>query len=516
LLCRRLHLASLAVGLVGIVLGLDLLWSLAVGSTGSVAYGLIDGPAHLATCAIALLAVAAFAGSLLSRRFVAAALVASVVIDIDHIPGYLGSHVLSGSLPRPYTHSVLLVVIFLALGWASSRSDLRQIWLGVAFGVSTHLFRDLATGPGVPVVWPVSDGIAQLPYVVYAAILVFAALPVLAVGRLSARRAAQATAVLLLAMTTVAVLPQRSEAARKDRVSIGAYIPHAGEDPSLIDAFARSLGRPPTILSFYTDWWAPLLNEAQLQAASSHEAVPMVTWEPWTADEESISLWSIANGEEDAYIKAAAREAAAWGEPLLLRFAHEMNGDWYPWGWGVDGNTPAAFKAAWRHVVEVFRAEGATNVRWVWCPYVTNTRLNQLQRFYPGDSFVDWAGLDGFNWGAYRTWQSFKEIFLLSYQRVSRISSRPIMIGEIGVNQAGGNKPRWIARSLRRDLPRYPNVRAIVWFDSADRRADFRVDSSIGALTALRRALSLPYFGASVDQLLSAPAHLRKAAPQAK
>ena len=139
--------AELTVALVGAVLGLDLLWGLVMGSTGSPAYGLIDAPAHLATCAVALLAAAAVGGSRLSRRFVAAALLASVAIDFDHIPAYLGTHALTGNLPRPYTHSLLLVIALLAIGSATRRRDLRLLTLGVAFGVSAHLLRDLATGP---------------------------------------------------------------------------------------------------------------------------------------------------------------------------------------------------------------------------------------------------------------------------------------------------------------------------------------------------------------------------------
>lgn len=153
----------LALGLAGLVAGLDLLWSLSVGSNGSLAYGLVDEPAHLATCAVMLLALAALRGRPPSGRFVTAALLASMAIDVDHIPGYLGSHALAGSLPRPYTHSVLLVVLSLAVGLVWRSRDVRQVSLGIAFGISTHLLRDLATGPGVPLLWPASSEVIRLP-----------------------------------------------------------------------------------------------------------------------------------------------------------------------------------------------------------------------------------------------------------------------------------------------------------------------------------------------------------------
>jgi len=508
---RRQHLA-LAPLLVGSVLGFDLLWALAEGSTDTVAYGLLDEPAHLATCAIGILALAAIRGRAPSARFSAAALLASVAIDVDHIPGYLGSHVLTGSSPRPYSHSAALVLLLLLGAACSRRRERRQIWLGLGFGVAMHLFRDLATGPGIPLLWPISQAAVGVPYALYAAALVGATLSALAAVRRLApvRRVAEVSAAILVAAVAIfATQPEPAPASGNAHVSVGAYIPHVAEDPGVVGEFAQQVGRPPAILSFYQVWDRLLLTPEQEQAASANGAVPMITWEPWTEDERGISLWGIANGEQDAYVRSVAQEAATWGQPILLRFAHEMNGNWYPWGWGVDGNTPAAFKAAWRHVVEIFREEGASNVRWVWCPSVSNTKLSQFKRFYPGDEWVDWVGLDGFNWGAYGTWQSFNQIFALSYQRLLRFTDRPIMIGEIGVNQAGGSKPRWISRTLRRVLPRYRNVRAVVWFDASDGRADFRIDSSAGALAAFRHAMGMPYFGATARQLLSVPARLR-------
>jgi hypothetical protein len=293
------------------------------------------------------------------------------------------------------------------------------------------------------------------------------------------------------------------------RIAIGAYIPDADRQPELVDRFAEQVGRSPVILSFYRNWGPRLLDSRQLEVASSHGAVPMLTWEPWGQDEEGVSLGSIANGLEDGYLNEAAREAAAWGNPIFLRFAHEMNGNWYPWGWERDGNSPELFVAAWRHVVEVFRTAGASNVRWTWCPYVSNMRLWQFRAFYPGDAWVDWACMDGFNWGSYRTWQSFDQVFGDTYRTLTRLTSRPIVIGETGVNDAGGNKPRWITRSLRRSLPRYSHIRALVWYNAADRRADFRVDSSTGALSAVRLSFGEKAYASNYQRVINMPARLK-------
>jgi membrane-bound metal-dependent hydrolase YbcI (DUF457 family) len=507
---RRVNTALFPLALAGLVFGLDLFWHALSGASTGLAYGLLDEPAHLATAVVLLLALGAF-GTRLSGVFIVGAAIASVAIDIDHIPGILGSQLLTGGEPRPYSHSLITVLALVLVG-QGARGRTRQLALGAAFGVGAHLLRDLATGPGVPLLWPASGAVIAMPYPIFATTLALAASIAAVTGWSALTRSRFGLVGMFVVTIVVAVLAASpSLAGATPTISLGAYIPGAGADPSLIDEYASEVGRQPVIVSSYRNWDSPLFDERQLDAVSSRGAVPMLTWEPWDHSEAGASLWAIAAGDYDSYVSATARQAAAWGKPLFLRFAHEMNGDWYPWGWGVDGNTPAAYKVAWRHVVDVFRAEGASNVRWVWCPYVSNVRPRQFRRFYPGDAWVDWAGLDGFNWGAYRTWQSFKTIFAISYQRLIKVTGRPVMIAETGVNDAGGNKPRWISRSLLRKLPRYTHVRALVWFDSADSRADFRVDSSAGSLAAIRRAFGAPIYSSSSEVLLNTPTQLQSA-----
>jgi inner membrane protein len=172
---RRIEPALPTAAMVAAIFALDLLWGAVMGSTGRAAYGLIDEPAHLVTCLVALLAFAAIVRLRPSSSFVAAALIASVAIDVDHIPAYLGWNGLTGALPRPYSHCLLLVLLLLGAAWTSS-GRARAISAGLAFGVAAHLFRDLATGPGVPFLWPVSSATITVPYAVYAGSLMAAAL----------------------------------------------------------------------------------------------------------------------------------------------------------------------------------------------------------------------------------------------------------------------------------------------------------------------------------------------------
>jgi inner membrane protein len=131
--------------------------------------GVLDEPAHLATTGLVLLALPH-----VSRPFAGAALVASVAIDIDHLPLELGSDFLTAGTTRPYTHSLLGAVVIAVLVLAATRR--RPIAAGVLVGLLAHFLRDLATGNGVALAWPLTDGSARFPYVVYFAIVTLLAL----------------------------------------------------------------------------------------------------------------------------------------------------------------------------------------------------------------------------------------------------------------------------------------------------------------------------------------------------
>ncbi len=230
----------------------------------------------------------------------------------------------------------------------------------------------------------------------------------------------------------------------------------------------------------------------------------MVTWEPWnhTGDvsQPAYTLRTIIDGHHDDYIRQWARDAASWGRPMYLRFAHEMNCNWYPWSPGVNGNTSSAeYVAAWRHIHDVFRQEGATNVRWVWSPNVAYNGSIPFEEVYPGDAYVDWVGLDGYNWGTAKpqsSWQELAAIFGPSYETLAAMTNKPMMIAETASAELGGDKAAWIREGLLNELPaRFPRVRAVIWFNEY-KETDWRVNSSEASLTAYREvAASSSYQG---------------------
>jgi hypothetical protein len=313
---------------------------------------------------------------------------------------------------------------------------------------------------------------------------------------------------LLLVSAAVTVRAPVALAASARPVAFGAYVPGADDDPGRIDAFAHQVGRRPVIVLTYKDWRSIPFDRDELGSIWRRGAVPMITWEPRAADGHGFPLGEIAAGRFDRYLRRAAGSARLWGKPLLVRFAHEMNGTWYPWGRGVDGNTARDFRKAWKHVVDLFRFQGATKVRWVWSPNEDSGGSFQFAPLYPGDKWVDWVAMDGFDFGGTIGWPSFTAIFGSTYERMAELSDRPMMIAETAAGEDGGDKAAWIASALGRELPRFPRLRAVVWFDEEVPNADFRVNSSETSARAVRQALASPEYSATRRTLLSTPARL--------
>jgi beta-mannanase len=175
---------------------------------------------------------------------------------------------------------------------------------------------------------------------------------------------------------------------------------------------------------------------------------------------------------------------------VLLRFAQEMNGNWYPWSTGSGGalKRPALFVAAWRHVHDVFTAAGATNVHWVWSPIAHGDAAASL---YPGDRYVDVIGLSGFNGGStlrWGGWRSFATIFGGTFRAMHRFApSKPIQVSEVACAEDGGSKARWIT-AMFATLRNFPYVTSVVWFDVA-KQSEWPIESSASAVKAFARGL---------------------------
>jgi mannan endo-1,4-beta-mannosidase len=286
---------------------------------------------------------------------------------------------------------------------------------------------------------------------------------------------------------------REARAARK-RVAVGAFVPNGTRRPSRFARYARMTGRRPAILLYFRSWRVKhAFDELTLDRIANAGAVPMLTWEP-----RRTSLAEIGAGRFDRYIRAQARDARHFRRPVLIRFAHEMNGDWY--SWGAHLNSPAVFIRAWRRIVEIFRDERARNARFVWSPNADSEGLARIRRYYPGDDWVDWVGLSGFSWGGPWDWEGASDIFRSSYRLVTRMTGKPVMIAETAASEIGGDKAKWIDWTFRVDLPRMPRVRAVIWFNGHEDWANWHVNSSRASLRAFRFAVTSPrYSGTAKD-----------------
>jgi beta-mannanase len=277
---------------------------------------------------------------------------------------------------------------------------------------------------------------------------------------------------------------------------LGAFVSSTGTGWAAADVTAREthLGRTFDIDHRFQNWTTPFPTLADGWDIQSGR-IPMVTWQPNTTTLDAINA-----GNSDDLVRARARDTAAFGQPIFLRFAHEMNADFYPWG-GVNNNNtgrhdgPSKYIAAWRRVHDLFVAAGATNAVWVWCPNrssIPNVAWNRAQNYYPGDAYVDWVCIDGYNRDATK-WRSFTTLFSAIYATYG--GRKPIMIGETSsVEGNAGRKAAWINDAGAVIQQRFPSVAAFVWFDTQKNGFDFRIDSSESSLQAFRSLGQNPYF----------------------
>jgi len=293
-----------------------------------------------------------------------------------------------------------------------------------------------------------------------------------------------------------------------DVVLLGAYDDQMPQTLSGVVALEAAVGTTFPLVQVYTAWGDRPDQRFPLQlvtAISDIGSVPVVTWEPWLTDFESgrhpflplrdererRGLEAVARGDYDFYIDAWATDAARFGRPLFLRFAHEMN-DPYRYPWGPQNNTKEAFIAAWRHVRGRFDAAGAHNVIWTWSPHIA---APYWDLYYPGDAYVDWVATGVLNFGIigvqWSQWWTFDDIFAERYPQLAAFG-KPIMIAEFGSLAVGGDRADWY-RSALTDLPaRYPAVKAVLFFHTRrDQTVTYQaLDWSITGDADLSRAVA--------------------------
>jgi beta-mannanase len=291
--------------------------------------------------------------------------------------------------------------------------------------------------------------------------------------------------------------PRRAR--RGTELLLGVATPSGPRATGELDAFAQIAGRDVQIVSWYQHFTSMAFDRDAVQKVTARGAIPLVTLEPWDSkkgvEQPDYRLRRIASGAYDDELTAWAEDAREWGGRILLRFAHEMNGDWYPWSEQVNGNRPGDYVVAWRHVHDVFDRAGADNVEWVWSPNVAYEGSTSFDGLYPGDDYTDWVALDGYNFGtgtadsSRRAWKTFDQVFDDSLRAMERLApDKPLLIAEVGCAEQGGDKAAWIT-DMFEQLAYRPDVTGIVWFN-IEKRADWPLTTSVAAALAFRHGLA--------------------------
>jgi mannan endo-1,4-beta-mannosidase len=194
-----------------------------------------------------------------------------------------------------------------------------------------------------------------------------------------------------------------------------------------VNDFAQAVGRQPNIVLYYSGW-----NEGFsipfAQTALQHGATLAVDIDP-----TSTSCAAIAAGQQDAFLESYAQSVKDFGHPVIISFGHEMNGNWYSWGW--THTSPATYVAAWRHIVDVFRQVGADNVTWLWTINAVDSVEGPIADYWPGNNYVTWVAFDAYY---YNTTDDFSAVFGPSISAIRQVTNKPILIGETAIGQVAG------------------------------------------------------------------------------
>jgi mannan endo-1,4-beta-mannosidase len=255
---------------------------------------------------------------------------------------------------------------------------------------------------------------------------------------------------------------------------LGVYERSAPGSYSGIEQFAKTIGQQPNLVSYYSSWLEPF-QASFATSAARHGAVPIVQINP-----TDISLAAIAAGRYDAYLRTYAAAVRSYNQRIIMSFGHEMNGWWF--SWGNRHVSPATFVAAWRHIVDVFRQQGASNVTWLWTINIIapSGGIRAPGPWWPGRSYVNWVGIDGYY---YKPSWTFASLFGPTIKKVRALTRDPILISETAAAPAAG-KPEKIA-DLFAGLRSY-GLLGFVWFD-ADQVYNWRVNTP-AAKAAFRHA----------------------------
>jgi mannan endo-1,4-beta-mannosidase len=266
---------------------------------------------------------------------------------------------------------------------------------------------------------------------------------------------------------------------------VGVYNNDVPESYRLVKKFAKATGVRPNVVMYFSGWHT-LFKTRFADTARKNGAVPFVEMQPFGRH----IMAKIVAGRFDIYLRKYAEEVHSYRGRVLIGFAHEMNGNWYPWG--ATHTRPKVFRKAWRHVVNIFRKSGDFNVTWLWVINGLAPGEAPIRAWWPGSKYVDWVGVDAYY---VQPAQVFSTVFEPTFAAVRELTKKPILIAETGIGPAAGQAAK--LPDLFAGIERTKNLRGFVYFDQYQNRGTYHQDWQID-----NDPLAVAAFGKGAKQYL--------------
>jgi hypothetical protein len=290
-------------------------------------------------------------------------------------------------------------------------------------------------------------------------------------------------------ITVVSPVPPASQAKFPSWMIWGASV---GWQDTAMTNFESVVGKSPQMEAIFSHWGNQTFPFQYSSRIRDKGRIMVIFWEavdynrPYFNQPE-YSLDAVNNGSLDAFFTQYAQDAKAYGGPIILAPYSEFNGNWFPWGMTVQGNTPEKFISAWRHIRGIFNKAGATNVQFAWVPNndsVPDVPANNFDLNWPGAEYVDIVGLDGFNFSS--NWETFDKMMNTEINRL-KVYGKPVYLLSLGAAEHP-SKATWITDAFTVQLYKHPEVKGWIWFNE-NKEEDWRVNSSPSSLTAFQGML---------------------------
>ncbi len=267
----------------------------------------------------------------------------------------------------------------------------------------------------------------------------------------------------------------------------GAFV---GWQETALASFESLVGAQADYQAVFVHWGNEKDFPMYLKGLKDQGKTLVIFWEALdytttTLNQPKYNYDAINAGNWDSYITKFATDAATYGGPVIIIPFSEMNGNWFATGGTVNGNTPAKFITAWKRTRGFFTSP---NVKFGWAPNSDShpdTAENQLEKYYPGNQYVDYVGVDGFNDGK-PTWRTFDQIFGDVIKRLS-VYNKPLFIFSFA-SMEGTKKAAWITDALTVQMQKYPQIKGWIWFNE-NKEKDWRVNSDPASLSAFKAAV---------------------------